>query len=106
MTADGTVMPNRGEQRVRVKTREGNLCELKMQVTDVRKPLMSVSKICDAGHSVTFRSDGGEIVDERTGQVTKFNRVDDVYRLVVELPEGEVYQDLHGTKKGFSRQGM
>jgi hypothetical protein len=77
-----------------------------MQVTDVRKPLMSVSKICDAGHSVTFRSDGGEIVDERTGQVTKFNRVDDVYRLVVELPEGEVYQDLHGTKEGFSRQGM
>ena len=59
VTADGTLMPNRGEQRVRVKTREGHLCELKMQVTDVRKPLMSVSKICDAGHSVTFRSDGG-----------------------------------------------
>ena len=45
-------------------------------------------------------------MDDRTGQVTKFNRVDDVYRLVVELPDSEVYQDLHGTKKGFSRQGM
>ncbi len=56
--------------------------------------------------TVTFRSDGGEIVDDRTGQVTKFNRVEDVYRLVVELPDGEVYQDLDGTKKGFSRQGM
>ena len=106
VTANGTVMLNQGEQRVRVKTREGHLCELKMQVTNVRKPLMSVSKICDAGHSVTFRSDGGEIVDDRTGQVTRFNRVDDVYRLVVELPETDVYEDLRETTTGFSRQGM
>ena len=42
VTADGTLMPNRGEQRVRVKTRESHLCELKMQVSDVRKPLMCV----------------------------------------------------------------
>ena len=37
---------------------EGHKCALKMQVTDVRKPLMSVSKICDAGHKVTFTKDG------------------------------------------------
>ena len=59
MTANGTEMPNRGEQRVRVQTREGAMCMLKMQVTDVRKPLMSVAKICDAGHKVTFSSHGG-----------------------------------------------
>ena len=89
-------MPNQGEQQVRVKTREGHLCELKMQVTNVRKPLMSVSKICDAG----------EIVDDRMGQVTRFNRVDDVYRLVVELPETDVYEDLREPTTGFSRQAM
>ena len=37
-----------------------------------------------------------------TGKVTKFDRVDDVYRLEVELPEAEVY----GAKaaEGFSRR--
>ena len=45
-------------------------------------------------------------MDDRTGQVTRFSRVDDVYRLVVELPESNVYQDLRETTKGFSRQGM
>ena len=82
------------------------MCEFKMQVTDVRKPLMSVSKICDAGHSVTFRRDGGEIVDDRTGQMTKFNRIDDVYQLVLELPESDVHQDMNKSNEGFSRQAM
>ena len=59
VAANGMQMPNRGEKRVRVRTKEGCCCELKMQVTDVRKPLMSVSKICDAGHRVTFWSTGG-----------------------------------------------
>ena len=102
VAANGMQMPNRGEKRVRVKTKEGCCCELKMQVTDVRKPLMSVSKICDAGHRVTFTSTGGEIMEMGTGKVTKFDRVDDVYRLEVELPEAEVY----GAKaaEGFSRR--
>ena len=59
VTANGTEMPNRGEQMVRVQTPEGAMCLLKMQVTDVRKPLMSVAKMCDAGHRVTFSSHGG-----------------------------------------------
>jgi hypothetical protein len=69
---------------------------LKMQVTDVKKPLMSVSRICDAGHRVVFTKGGGTIEHEVTGQVTKFGRVDNVYRLKV---------DMADKVPVFSRQG-
>ena len=32
-----------------------------MQVTDIIKSLMSVSRICDTGHQVVFNSNGGFI---------------------------------------------
>ena len=96
VAANGSLMPNRGEKEVRVLTEEGTRCMLKMQVTDVHKPLMSVARICDAGHQVTFTKDGGHIMNNKTGQVTGFSRVDNVYRLKVGLaPPAEV----------FSRQG-
>ena len=93
-------MDNLGEKRLKVMTKEGRQCELKMQVTDVRKPLMSVARVCDAGHTVVFRRDGGEIVDNETGKATKFSRVNNVYRLEVELPSAKVYPTV------FRRQGM
>ena len=80
-------MPNRGEKDVKVTTEEGHRCVLKMQVTDVQKPLMSVARICDAGHKVTFTEAGGIIEHEATGQRTKFQRVDNVYRLKVGVAE-------------------
>ena len=49
---------------------------------------MSVARICDAGHEVVFTAGGGMIKHVKTGQVTKFNRVDNVYRLKVDLPSG------------------
>jgi hypothetical protein len=88
VTANGTVMPNRGEQHIHVTTQEGHKCMLNMQVTDVKKPLMSVARICDAGHEVTFSSSGGMIKHMKTGQVTRFDRVDNVYRLKVGLASG------------------
>ena len=88
IAANGETMPNRGEKALRVVTEEGNRCTLKMQVTDVTKPLMSVSKICDAGHEVTFTSGGGYIMHLETKQRTEFRRVDNVYRLRVAVPFG------------------
>ena len=90
-------MPNRGEKDVKVTTEEGHRCVLKMQVTDVQKPLMSVARICDAGHKGSFTKAGGIIEHEATGQRTKFQRVDNVYRLKVGVAE---------EKSVFRRQGM
>ena len=94
VTANGSTMVNRGEKRIHVRTTEGQNRLLNMQVTDVRKPLMSVARICDAGHEVVFKADGGYIKHIETGQRTAFNREDNVYRLKVAVNEPV-----------FSRQG-
>jgi hypothetical protein len=88
MAANGTSMPNRAEKHIQLITGEGHKCMLNMQVTDVHKPLMSVARICDAGHEVTFGAGGGMIKHVQTGQVTKFERVDNVYRLRGALAPG------------------
>ena len=64
---------------------EGNKFVLRMQVTDVTKPLMSVFRLCGAGHKVMFTKGGGYIEHETSGQKTKFTRVDNVYRLKVNV---------------------
>ena len=92
--ANGDTMPNRGCKRVKVTTSEGQLRTMNMQVTDVNRALMSVAKICDAGHTVTFTTDGGVIKNNRSGEETKFRRENNVYRMTVKLNE-----------VGFTRQG-
>ena len=52
-------MVNQGEQVVSWTTGSGQRCRFKLQVTDVYRPLMSVSRICDAGHRVVFEANGG-----------------------------------------------
>lgn len=91
VTANGQTMANRGEKDVKVVTDEGHRRMLKMQVTDVQKPLMSVARICDAGHKVVFAKEGGVIEHEITGQKTRFRRIDNVYRLKVGVAEGPVF---------------
>ena len=97
VAANGEMMTNKGEKDVKVVTGEGHKCMLKMQVTDVRKPLMSVARICDAGHRVVFTKSGGIIQHESTGQTTKFQRIDNVYRLKVGVVD---------ERSGFTWQGM
>ena len=71
-----------------MRTKEGHKCVMKMHLIDVQKPLMSVSRICDAGHRVVFLRDGVYIEHEKTGQRTEFARVDNVYRLNVQCEKG------------------
>ena len=66
----------------------------KAQVTDVHRPLMSVSRICDRGNRVVFDSQGGYIKSLTTGEKIHVRRDHNVYRLQVEVPE-----------PGFARQG-
>ena len=82
---DGSLVGNQGEKHVEVLTNEGAKCIVGMQVTNVRKSLMSVSKICDAGHKVIFTKGGGYIEHELTGQRTNFDRKGGVYSLRVTL---------------------
>lgn len=69
------------------RTGERNDCSLRMHVTDVQRPLISVSRVCDAGHTVTLTSQGGYIQHEGTGRVTDFYRDHSVYRIAVQPME-------------------
>ena len=92
--ANGDTMPNRGRKVLHVTTKEGQNKAMNMQITDVNRALMSVAKICDAGHTVVFKPEGGVIKNNKTGEETNFRRENNVYRMTVRLNEA-----------GFARQG-
>lgn len=81
VAANGCSMPIRGKKAVETVSEEEHRCLLNMQVTDVKKSLMRVMRICDAGHSATFRKDGGAIPHIADGRETKSRGVGNVYRL-------------------------
>ena len=76
-------MNNKGGKDGKVRSEEEHKSVLKTPVRRVQKSLMSLSRICDAGHRVVFLKDGGYIEHERTGQRTEFAREDKVYLLKV-----------------------
>ena len=84
---EGRVIPNKGEKHVPVTTQEGSKCLLRMQVTEARTSLMSVSRVCDAGHRVTIESNGGFIEHVKTGQKTRFDRKGGIYSLTMTLDD-------------------
>ena len=81
----GELIDSKGETHVDVITNAGAQCTVRMQVTDVRKSLISVSRVCDSGHRVVFESGGGYIEHLESGQRTGFERKGGVYSLKVNL---------------------
>ena len=67
--ANGQRIPNLGEKLfVGASHDEGHLRNIKAQVCDVSKPLMSVSRLVKAGHSVVFGPEAAYIEDGTTGE--------------------------------------
>ena len=63
--ADGGVVENLGEKRCLMKvnqsTSSAEATSMVFQVVDVSKPLLSVCKVCQAGHQVVFGKDESAI---------------------------------------------
>ena len=93
--ANGQRTSNNGEQHFMAVTSDGHEITFKAQVTDVHRPLMSVSRICDKGNRVVFERHGGYIESLTTGEKIHVRRDHNVYRLQVDVPES-----------GFTRQGV
>ena len=65
----------------------GEARSLRAQVADVRKPLISVAEMCDAGHDVHFLSNGRAYsVHAASGKVTPFTRRKGVFELEATVP--------------------
>ena len=100
ISASGNVIDNVGEKHVQVETNSGRKRTLNLQIADVTRVLLSVSKICDAGNVVTFTQNGGKITNTETGEVDHFERREDVYRMKLKvIGDGSL-------ASGFTRPGM
>ena len=58
VTASGNKIKNEGEKKIKIKTKTGDVRQMTFQIAKVTKPLCSVSKICEKGHTVVFDESG------------------------------------------------
>ena len=63
--ADGVTIPNLGEKEFVGVSNERIQKELRAQVCDINKGLLSVSRVVDAGNRVVFSPKGSYIEDEQ-----------------------------------------
>ena len=63
--ADGVTIPNLGEKEFVGVSKEGIKKELRAQVCDINKGLLSVNRVVDAGNRVVFSPDGSYIEDSQ-----------------------------------------
>ncbi len=92
--ANGGVLHNKGEKNCIVQAFGGSAKLLCFQVCDVHKPLLAVSKLCEAGNAVVFHPDWSYIENLKTGERTTLEKKDGLYELRVWVRSA----------KGFTRQ--
>ena len=80
--AGGHRMPNKGQMKLDLRAdngKRGRDIKAIFQVAKVTRPLMSVSKICDAGLAVKFTKDLALVVDAKDKEVCRFQRRGGLY---------------------------
>ena len=95
--ANGAKLANRGQRKVTILTKENLKPSMTFQITDVKKALASVARICDSGNRVVLEAGGGYIENVHNGDRIGITRENNTYALACEmLMVGE----------GFQRQGI
>ncbi len=95
VAAGGHTLKNQGEKHVEFYDAYGQRKKLIVQMTEVKKILLSESKICDAGHWIWRNKSKGEIINEKTGEATPFKRKGGMYVMDMWIYE-EVNVDENG----------
>ena len=85
-SATGEPIPNLGEMMMPMLTREGSLRNMRVQAAPVTKPLASVMRIVQAGHTVVFDSEGSFILNKTSGERNMLREEDGNYMLDVWVP--------------------
>ena len=88
-------MKNKGEKEIHFFDSLHRKKKLVFQITDVKKILISESKVCDAGHWIWRDEVGGAIVSKATGVETQFVRKGGVYVMELWIKE-EIVLDGQG----------
>jgi len=85
-SATGEDILNLGEVRVPMMTRESTKRSMKLQAAEVARPLASVKRICEAGHTVTFDDEGSYIIKKDTGEINYLREDSGNYMFDVWIP--------------------
>ena len=85
-SATGEEIANLGQVVLPMLTSEGSKRRMTMQAAEVSKPLASVKRICEAGHTVVCDETGSFMFDKATGEVNYFREEAGNYMLDVWIP--------------------
>ena len=66
------------------------------QVAKVTRPLMSIARICDKGHKVTFEKGHASVINSQGNEICRFARRGKLYMIDVKL---------RAPSAGFTRRG-
>ena len=87
--ADGSQLPHLGQKQFGAFTDDGLHCDLKADVTEVNKALLSVSRTVSAGNRVVFDVDGSYIEHKASGDWTPLEEKRGIYTLKVWIPRAQ-----------------
>ena len=79
--ADGTLIPNLGEKKFVAVSDAGVTRQMKAQVCEVNKALLSVHRVVQAGNRVVFAASGSYVQDETSGETMALTEKGGVYML-------------------------
>jgi len=100
--ADGTEIPNKGERQCEVMTEgSGQVKRIHIQVADVHKCLLSITKVADMGFRCILEKQGGYLEDVYTGEKTPIWRKGNLYVMKMWVRQAR----NPDTASGFQRQG-
>ena len=88
-TANGDVLPNEGENKFRIISERGSVKKVTAQVTEVKRPLLSVSKCVKAGHTFVFKKEGSYMEDGATKEKPWLVEKKWTYRLQMWVPKNQ-----------------
>ena len=95
VAADGTLIPNVGQQLIKFMTLDGTWTQLLFQIAAINKPLVSVSKLNEAGYKVIFDDGSSYMIHKKTKKVIKTKKEKGVFVIDAYVPKRP--------KAGFSR---
>ena len=78
-SASGETIPNEGEVTLATLTEEGIAMKASFQIAGIRRPLLSVGEISEAGNMIYFGRKGGVIYNLESGTKTYFGKEGGIY---------------------------
>ena len=84
--ANGERIPNLGQKSFQGITLDGQRRGITAQVADVNKPLMSVTRLVQAGNTVVFSSTGSYVMDDATQEKIWLRESGGMYMLRLWIP--------------------